>query len=369
MTLLFFQRYFGLFLVLGLPILISSCKKEGAIPKDTPSENLVIINKINAWLEETKKADTSQHSTTTIQSIKDNLDFTKISFEKLSDKEKFCIVALKNEFQSSYNINKYKITNVVFILNENDSIRKGNIIQFLPDNSSSITIIPHNTFYKIFNHQLLDVDGKFSFLSIKDRIIWEIGYKDKKPYSYGVAEARESNSDPVGRVNECINWYLVTTYTYTDGTTYTTEQYLYTDCGRCEQTRLANGTVYRINCGGGGGGGTGTSYPVSKPVDWKVGVATGIAAGAWYVQSYETLNGVRVPGSEPDNGYFTGTQTHNGDEIFNTYPNTPSYPYGNWTRLQAANIIINSGTVESDVNGKVNYPQFPLGDVNIRGYT
>lgn len=55
-----------------------------------------------------------------------------------------------------------------------------------------------------------------------------------------------------GRTKGCIDWYLITTYYYSNGTKRTTEEYLFTTCDdECNTTRVAG----RIKCGGGGGGG------------------------------------------------------------------------------------------------------------------
>jgi hypothetical protein len=54
----------------------------------------------------------------------------------------------------------------------------------------------------------------------------------------------------------CTDWYLVTTYFFSDGTTETEVVYLYTSCS--EDCGIA-GPGGRVQCGGGGGSGTGQS--------------------------------------------------------------------------------------------------------------
>ncbi len=341
--------------VSSLMLLFNSCRKETTTNNETRVSNLAMIAKINSWLDENKQADTSKQSKAILESVRESLDFNKLSFEKLNNKEKFCVVPLKDAFYSGYNVGKYKITNAVFIINENDSIRKGNIVQFLPDNRQSITAVPKNTFYKIFNHESLDHDGKFSFLSIKDKLIWEIGYKDKRPFSYGIVEARESATSANEKVNQCINWFLTTTIYFTDGSHYSTEEYVGTSCDdMCTEVKLANGRSYRFNCGGGSGGGGGTELP-PKGVDWVVGAS---GQGFWQVKSFETLNGVRTePG--PNGGYFTGI-THNTSAIINNVQNEPGLPYGTWTQLQATVVLQSSGGLaKSTVKGKITFASFP----------
>lgn len=334
----------------SLLILIVSCHKEKAPNEELRNEDFAIVSKINAWLDTNLQTDTTQLTKKIIKLIKENLVFDKLSFEKLNDKEKICIVPLKESFNSRFNENKRKVTNVVFIINENDSIRKGNIVQFIPDNGQSISSIPLNTFHKI-----LEIDGKFLFLSIKDRPIWEVGYKEGEPFSYGIAEARETATGANGRLNECINWFITTTIYYTDGTSYSYEEYVGTTCGEmCQDVRLANGRTYRVNCGGGSGGGSTTELS-PKAVDWVVGAS---ANGYWLVRSFETLNGVRTePG--PNGGYFTSI-THNSSGIINNVPNEPGLPYGSWSEMQAVTSLQSSGGLaKSTVKGKISFSSFP----------
>ena len=337
-------------------VVINSCKKSYESNDSTSTQNSLIITKINSWLDANKKLDSSQRTKDIVESIRSSLDFNKMSFQKLNAKEKFCIIPLLETFKSDYNIGKYKISNMVFILNEIDSIRKGNIVQFLPNNGQQIKTLPSNTFYKIFNHEEIEQDGKFSFLNIKDRLIWEIGYKNKVPYSYGKVEARENSTDSnIYRSNgECIDWFLITTIYYTDGSVETFEEYLGTTCGdMCQEVRVSGGRVYRVNCGGGGGGGEIIDLP-PKPVDWTVGKNPN---DFWLVKSFETLNGQRTsPG--PDGGYFTGI-SHNNSGIINNVQNEPGLPYGTWTQFQAvANLLNSNGIAKSTVKGKVAFSSF-----------
>lgn len=258
---------------------------------------------------------------------------------------------MKDTFTSDYNSDKETIDHFVVIINEQGNVRKGNVVQFIPSTGQNIEELPYNTFHKIFNHQSPDYNGKFSFINIRDRVVFEVTYENKRPVSYGNVEARESaTSAPTGRSNRCIDWYLITTYYYEDGTYYTTEQYLFTTCDECQTYRTANGRSYRTNCGGGSGGNGETPIPVTKAVNWIVGAA---ADGAWNVKSYETLSGEKVV-NNPSAGYFTGI-VHNNSAIFNSVPNEPGHPYGTWQELQANVWLQTNVLARCTISGKVTY--------------
>jgi hypothetical protein len=70
-----------------------------------------------------------------------------------------------------------------------------------------------------------------------------------------IAERRSKTESQELKTNNCIDWYLVTTYYNADGSSESTWHYISTTCN-CEQTRIAaGGRSYRLNCSGGGGGG------------------------------------------------------------------------------------------------------------------
>jgi hypothetical protein len=82
----------------------------------------------------------------------------------------------------------------------------------------------------------------------------------------GVKTLKVEDKEKLGRRNVpntrddgCIDWYIVTTYTYPNGTQYTTEEYLTTTCNNnsCEASNPYGEYLECINEGEGGGGGLG----------------------------------------------------------------------------------------------------------------
>ena len=143
-------------------------------------------------------------------------------------------------------------------------------------------------------------------------------YEKKKPNDSAGVQMRTTTEN-------CFAWYLVTTIYYFDGTTETTEQYLYTTCDGCSPTQdCADGG------GGGGGGGetgeceipdmvTGTQtasetisintnaindFTKNKNIEWRV-----FKHPTWSLHSHE--NGVIKLVDVPSNKWEWQSLTHN----------------------------------------------------------
>ncbi|MFN5136594.1 MAG: hypothetical protein ACK5DG_14875 [Chitinophagaceae bacterium] len=74
--------------------------------------------------------------------------------------------------------------------------------------------------------------------------------------------------------NGCIDWYMVTTYTYPDGTQYQTEQYLTTTCNGNNDCQSSDPNAQNLEClsppGGGNAGGSPTGGQNDYPDDGKL---------------------------------------------------------------------------------------------------
>ncbi len=60
----------------------------------------------------------------------------------------------------------------------------------MPEEVQPDGVIPVNSFSKIFNAEKFEMDAKFSFLTIKDRLVYEIVYKDGVVHSRGVVKTK-----------------------------------------------------------------------------------------------------------------------------------------------------------------------------------
>jgi hypothetical protein len=251
------NRLLGSSILLAVMLLFISCQKEvDQIPVNTTAEisNQAVITKINSWLEN-KKVGLADDLSSKIERLKTNLDFGTLHLEKYKQKDRLVIVPLKNSFKSANNEDKNPVNYLVVVLPEQGDITKGNIIQYVSATGKNKALL--NAFSKIFNFEELDCNGQFTVLSITDDFRYELKFENNKLKS--IAELRTKPGSDKQKTNGCIEWYLVTTYHYSDGSSESYWQYVFTSCD-CEQVRNIDCRRFRINCGGGSGGGGDIEY-------------------------------------------------------------------------------------------------------------
>ena len=303
------------------------------------------ITMINTWIE-SKKSELDPIKNAVIVSVKNSLDYNKMRFEKLSATENLIIVPINDGFKSAVNINKKTINNLLLIINETGNIRKGNIVQFIPKAGTFLNELPKNTFNKFYNSGKIESDGKFSFLNLNDKILYQMDYNDGKLSAYGEKQIHQDASV----ANLCTEWYLVTTIYYGNGTVAVAEEYLYTTCSSIE-----NELDDQTPGGGGGGIPEEETSMAEKSWSWDIVVNT---SGLWKVVSIEKFNGVKKA-SSPGGGYFTSS-VHLADGVI---INIPQMAY-QWTRTSVI-ISHNGSTAKSTVSGWLKDPTHQFQDVEI----
>jgi len=77
-----------------------------------------------------------------------------------------------------------------------------------------------------------------------------IEYENGKLVKNGTSRPKTSEKSN-GRTNGCVDWYLVTTIYWSNGTTTSSASFLYTECDPCQEYARSGRTE---NCGGSGGG-------------------------------------------------------------------------------------------------------------------
>ena len=232
-----------------------SCKKENVDIEQPPiQDHKYLIPKINAWLDKQKDG-LSAVTAARIDSLKLNLSYGEIRLEKYKETKEFIVVPLLSEFKLKDNSERNPANYLVLVFENQDSITRGNIIQYIASNNQKLA--PQNTFYKIFTYQDLDCSGQFTILSMTEYFRRELKFEDGKLKSVKELKKKDQSMDGLGKVNECIDWYLQTWFVWSDGSmTLESEVYVFTTCdGDCWQSRIANGRNYGTNCNGGGGGG------------------------------------------------------------------------------------------------------------------
>lgn len=350
------------FLVLvSLLVLFISCKKE-SVPDTPPSAvNEKLVAKIKSWLDE-KKIDAAEDARKIIDSLKENINFVQLRIEPYRNSEELIVVPIANKFKSKNNVDKNPINYLVMVFKAQDSITKGNIIQFI--SSSGQKEVTQNTFSKIFTYEDLDCSGQFTILSITDDFRNELKFENGKLKSVAEHRKKAAANNNSGRGNSCIDWYLITTVYYYDGTSDIFEEFLGTSCNgdpECNTTRTVNGRSLRIVCGGGGGNDIEYEYAVTTTRTWKSYEDPNTSS--MYIYHLDQYWGKRQAGN-PNGGYFTKVAVQGGGaEGFPYYMGNVSTYSGFWHYTSITNHEV-QGYITSQIAPNVYYSKTDVRSFN-----
>jgi hypothetical protein len=210
---------------------LNSCRKENN-QKNNYNE---VKTKVTNWLNQQKiTGDLARNSR--IDSLNSKLNFPEFHLEEDNDRQQLIVVPIENGLETINNKGKNPVSVLLLVEDKMGNIKKGNVVQYVTDNEMQAQTFPKNTFTQIYNNKKITANGEFSFLTITDRLLYEIKYRDGKITSFGKSKSKAPNEthspprDPYSAPLVCIDWYLITTIYYVDGTTETSEEYLYTTC-------------------------------------------------------------------------------------------------------------------------------------------
>jgi hypothetical protein len=279
-----------------------ACKKEhygGVVQSEVASE-------VNLWLEN-QKAPSQPNKAANIETLKNNLEFSRSWTEESHDGEQILIVPINEKFRTERNIDNKSILNLVILKDNSGKIRRANIVMYYPKNPTQGNL-PRNTFYAIYNTAEPSANGEFRFLSVTGRSLYRLNYENERLRSAGHIQSKSiisARSNDISIVT-CTDWYLVTTYYDADGNIVDqTSEFLHRTCSGCDDGM--NEGHCQDDPGSGGGTtdvGTDYEYEVARSMSWKVFEFPDNPASTKGIWSVERIRGRRVS-SEPQGGHFT----------------------------------------------------------------
>jgi hypothetical protein len=279
-----------------------------------------------------------------------SLDFSAARFFQKDESEKIYYVPPKKN--SSLN------QALIIFCNEDGTYRRASRLRYSFGTIKKLPAFSDGDFYSIFSSNINSKKGVYTFSTIDDIFLNRITIDEKGSFGFGSLKRKDKQSENNLQLeNNCIDWYLITTITYPNGTQQITEQYLFTTCNGCPM----NGDMESVCEGSGGGNEIGhlpePPEPVSKPKNWTV------ASGqVWRVYSDDILSGLRVA-NFPGGGYFTAI-SHSGSNVINYAGNEPGLPFSTWQEQASLPQVTNGGAAaQSYVKG---LQRFYDGDEAIR---
>lgn len=311
-----------------------------------------MTNEIHSWFnDQIKNSSTKQKNT--LEAFKETLDFNRTRIQKKDGSEQILFIPNKK--------NNILGSSLIIFLNNDGSFRRGIRIKLKSELSSGNFELTEKDLLNVLTYQDPVLTGKYIFSDINDRFLYQLTFSKNKEKSIGYLkkEAKDFKSDAGTRASGCTDWYIVTTITYSNGTTSSSEEYIGTTC---DDGCMPNSDLESV-CEGDGGCDTppppNPPEPVSKPVNWTVATGGGNPA-VWRVYSDEALHGMKDQ-TVPGGGYFTSI-THQNSSVINYAGNEPNQPFSTWHEESVVQQLHGNAAASSYVKGK---QTFFDGDVNI----
>lgn len=220
-----------------------------------------MTKKVLVFLEEKLDLNDNDSDKLVIKGIVSNLEFSSTKVKNIRNTEKLIIIPFASFSKALSHSDFIGLESLVLIQDRNGYIRQANVIRLdrgdenLKDNSDDLIS-------EIYQNEVKSWDGTVRFLSITNKFIYEIEYQKGKIYSTKYHSTKKKTGVGNKTNEDCIDWYLVTTFYWSDGSSSTYWTYLYTNCGN--PCALARNAVSRdgysvlkmYDCSNGGGGGS-----------------------------------------------------------------------------------------------------------------
>lgn len=216
-----------------------------------------MVEKVNNWLDQ-QEGKFSGDRPSQVNMLQQNLDFGALEIQELYAGEKLIVVPVRTGFVTETNKQLNPVQYALFILDAKQSIRKGNIVQFVADATYPSKNLPANFFHNYYNLKETGISGKIAFLNVAGDFQYETKYAKGNVISNSVIQRKANTvSTGGGPVTEaCYDVWYVTWYT--NGTS--NWEYLFSFCNGengelpCKGTISASGRDLQVECGGGGSG-------------------------------------------------------------------------------------------------------------------
>lgn len=249
------MRKIASYSILFILCIATSCMDENKFHLDS-----VYKKDILSYLDQ-RKSFKSESEAQKIDELIDALDFKTIVTYDIRSNEKVIIADIKS-LDGFSNPDKIK---ALFYVNYNKIVRL-RLVAFKDANS-------FNEYDKVIlsilqmSEDHANYTGKISFYNSVQLLLLQNEFENGELKSNGLIRRDVNQPGVTERTNECTDWYLYTTYYYSDGSSETISEYLYTTCGgcnpnqECDDPNDPNGT--------GSGGGSSPTFP-SDPSDGDV---------------------------------------------------------------------------------------------------
>ena len=215
-------------------ILLISCRREADSESETMANSkFELISKVNSWLESQKEGLFS-FKAANIDLLKGNLDFAAAASESMDTRFNYITIPINDEIINKKNLDRNSTLTLLLIVDKLGKINSGSIVYFQPADGKKHSQLAKNTFTNLINREPISLDGVYKMLHITGRFLSQFEIKHGKLFSTGSLQQESKESKDTQRATSiCIDWYLVTTIYWTDGTVTQTREYVGRTCEGC----------------------------------------------------------------------------------------------------------------------------------------
>lgn len=222
--------------------LFCSCVKQNFYERNTQlsqlKENLV------QWL---KNQQDSANTNPWIDTLRNAIQWNQATTQSFGPGRTITAIPLSSKITSEHCHKGTDTQSYLSIVQETSTgqIRFCNVVNMEKQSQSTAQTSLHYI-SNIYNANAEGYSGFFSVLTVFKRILFEVNYDDgrltsfSRPMSNYIFPAHVSKDYSPQTVRNCTDWFLVTTYYWSDGTTSQTSEYVYTMCNG-EMTRNPDG--------------------------------------------------------------------------------------------------------------------------------
>lgn len=221
-----------------LLLLISSCNKKHDLVESQTSAKINNYGKVINFLANQSAKYTDKETLLHIQYLKESIDSENIKIINYHN-SKAIVVSLRSNDLSTNSYNKLSIetdnhynnifNRLIFYVHQ-DTIAGAESIECRTNMSEDVL---NNDISGVINFKPNNYKGEVRYRKLNQKFLYTLYYENMRN-GYLVVKKRNQNDIENKSQTECnnpIDWYLVTTYTYPDGTQTITEEFIIRTCG------------------------------------------------------------------------------------------------------------------------------------------
>ncbi len=174
----------------------------------------------------------SPNKAANIEMLMNNLDYSNLVSDKMDNKNSIYVIPISDKIKGIKSLKEKSSLALMTLIDHKGSVKWARIVYFIPSVGQKEKKLSANDMRKVLLQESLDVDGVYIYLSISGTWIGQTEYRGGRFYSYGYISSKANKEKQTNLL--CIDWYIITTFHMSDGSTYQTSEYVGQTCSGCD---------------------------------------------------------------------------------------------------------------------------------------